>query len=77
MAAWLWLICAVLLLLLTGVVALAVLPPVAYIAYRQYTLRRYWIRGRLRDGDDLEMRDVSAGVGAHVENALRDARTRG
>lgn len=65
-ASWLRLVCAVLALLLTGQLILALLPAVAYFAFRGYTLRRYWIRGRIGD-DQLELRGVSGGFKAHVD----------
>jgi hypothetical protein len=65
-AAGLWVVCAVLALLLTGQLPLAVAPPVAYALFRGYTLRRYWIRCRTGDEDQLELRNVSDGFKAHI-----------
>lgn len=68
-AFWLSAIAAVALLLLTGWVALAVLPPVAYFVFRRYVLWRYCIRGRAWDGF-LELRDVSEGFRARAESIV-------
>jgi hypothetical protein len=74
-AAWLWMVCAVLGVFLTGWVALALAPAAAYVAFRVYTLRRYWIRCKLAERDQLELRDVSAGFKAHVDALVAAARS--
>jgi hypothetical protein len=73
-ASWAWLVLAVLALMLTGKVALALVPAAAYAAFRAYTLRRYWIRCRVRDGGQLELRDVSDGFKGHVDAIVTAAR---
>jgi hypothetical protein len=73
-ASWAWLVLAVLALMLTGKVALALVPAAAYAAFRAYTLRRYWIRCRVRGGEQLELRDVSDGFKGHVDAIVTAAR---
>jgi hypothetical protein len=74
-ASWLWILCAVLALLLAGWPALALVSAAAYVAFRVYTLRRYWIRCKLAGRDELELRDVSAGFKAHVDAVVGAARS--
>jgi len=56
-AALLSMVAAVVSVLLTGWVALALVPAAAYLTFRRFTLRRYWIRCRLAEQDQLELRD--------------------
>jgi hypothetical protein len=67
LAAWLGIVCAVLAVLLTGRIPLALVTAAAYVIFRGYTLRRYWIRCRVGKRDQLELMDVSNGFKAHVD----------
>lgn len=56
-------------MLTTGHLLAGLAPLVAFVVYRSYLLRRFWIRVR-KAGDVLEVRGVSQGFRQHVESLL-------